>query len=103
MPYDIQSIKHEDILSVYSGKDGHCCCGCAGTHSYNSFHVKEANKSRGYGGCEDEVNDRAIQRILNIVKKNVDKVEFNEEEFIGVTIGKRMYNIYLTLDTQKRY
>ena len=103
MPYDIKSITQDDILTAYSGRDGACCCGCAGKYRYNSLHVEEANKNRGYGGCEEEVNDPAIKRILNIVKKNADKIEFNEQEFIGVTIGKRLYNIYLTLEAQKRY
>lgn len=60
----------DDVRSVYSGKAGKCCCGCAGKHSYNPAHVKEATKDRGYSIDENEINARQVKRVLNIIKAN---------------------------------
>jgi hypothetical protein len=60
------------IRSVYSGRNGKCCCGCAGKHSTEA---------------------RQITRILNLVKKN--PTEFVTNEFVSTVVGKRVYIAYL--------
>jgi DEAD/DEAH box helicase domain-containing protein len=65
----VEDLKVEDVISVYSGKDGACCCGCSGTHSYNSAYKDLASKRRGYEVKDNEVKDREVKRILNIIKR----------------------------------
>ena len=60
------------VRSVYSGRNGKCCCGCAGKHSTEA---------------------REITRILNLVKKN--PTEFVTNEFVSTVVGKRVYIAYL--------
>jgi len=52
------------VMSVYTGRDGACCCGCAGTHRYNSTMVEAAGKDRGYPVTQEEVNDKQVLRVL---------------------------------------
>jgi|SRR5882672_7491400 len=99
MKHDIQNIKHDQIMKVYSGKDGKCSCGCAGKYSYNSKYVTEGSKDRGYEVSHDEVNDKQITRVLNTIKKNEDDIDFDESEFVSVVVGERCYVAYF-LPTQ---
>lgn len=61
----------ENIKSVYSGKDGKCCCGCAGKHS------------------EDQKQKTRIVNILN--KDENTKVE---DYGAYTVIGNRLYIAY---------
>lgn len=92
---EIKELEIKDIISVYSGKDGFCCCGCSGNHYYNSNLVKEASKNRGYQVGNDEINDKMVKRVLNIFKKtSVKDIDF-EEAFYATVVGNRLYIIYL--------
>lgn len=51
----------ENVMRVYSGKAGHCCCGCSGEHVYNSKFVEEAGS--------EKVSDQAVKRIVSSIKK----------------------------------
>lgn len=85
----------DDVMSVYSGKAGACCCGCSGNYRYNSKHVNRAGKSRGYEVSADEVNDRQVKRVLNIVKKNVSGVsQVGEGLVFEATVDNRYYMVH---------
>jgi hypothetical protein len=91
---DIQTLTPADVLSVYSGKNGRCCCGCSGKHSYNSASIAEATEHRGYAVTSDEVNDRQITRVLRLIQAEGDKVE-DGGNYISVEVGARLYVAYL--------
>lgn len=92
----------DDVLSVYSGKDKKCCCGCSGKHSYSSKFVVEAGLNRGYDVKSEEVSDAQITRVLNIIKKNSEIAEFAYDH-VAVVVGARIYIAYLaTEETMSR-
>jgi len=78
--------------SVYSGKAGKCCCGCAGKHYYASASRDEAGSDRGYPVRDEEVSDRMVSRVLKILEETPG-VE-HEDEFDSVVIGNRLYVAY---------
>lgn len=92
--FDIQSLVPGDILSVYRGKAGRCCCGCAGKHSYASKTREIAGKGRGYAISDDEVNDKAIVRILRKVQANEEKAVIDESSHVAVKEGSRLFVVY---------
>jgi hypothetical protein len=88
-------------MSVYSGKIG-CCCGCNGKHSYNSKHIDAASAYRGYKVEPNEVNDKQITRVLNLLRANVSKVEFYDGSsgfcsHFSFQTETRSYVVYMTL------
>ena len=85
-------ITHKDIVSVYSGLAGRCCCGCVGKHSYASAHSEWAGKNRGYAVNGDAINDRSVKIISNKVLKNPN-VE-HEDDHSHVEIGNRLLIVY---------
>lgn len=96
-------IKINDVMSVYSGINGQCCCGCAGKHTYASQHQKIASKNRGYEVDDEEVSDRTVKLIVNKMNKYLaitgNKPEFTTKkmlkELVSIVIGKRLYIAYL--------
>lgn len=84
------------VLSVYSGKNGACCCGCSGKHYYNSALKEEAGKDRGYEVDDDEVNDKMIKKVINILKGKAPSGQIEADcNFISTVIGERLYIAYL--------
>lgn len=72
------TIDFSKVKSVYSGKAGKCCCGCAGTHS----------KNKG-----------SITRVINKLKSESLIEEFKENintSFVSVTINERWYIAYFS-------
>ena len=66
----------EKINHVYSGRDGKCCCGCAGTHSRSP---------------------RTIKTILRKMEKlSIDKISYN---CFSAVIGDRLYIAYVDKPT----
>jgi hypothetical protein len=88
MTHNVKTLTTDQIRSVYSGRANHCNCGCAGIHRYNS---KFANSPH------ELINDKQITRVLNAIKKNEDKIDSNEDEYVSVTVGNRTYIAYLEL------
>ncbi|MGH7974864.1 MAG: hypothetical protein ACREBR_05015 [bacterium] len=86
------NLELSQVLSVYSGINGRCCCGCAGKHFYASAQVQEAGKSRGYEVAPEEVSDKMIKKVYNILKTAVD-VETGDNNFSTV-VGNRLYVVY---------
>lgn len=86
-----------NVMSVYSGVDGKCCCGCAGKHTYASAHVDEGSKNRGYKVNPWEVNDRVVKGVFNKVMKNFSPTNERDYEWPGgvsVVIGTRLHIVY---------
>lgn len=68
-------IKIEKVKSVYSGKDGKCCCGCAGKHS------------------DDQKQKTRIVNILNNAR--CADVDWDDNGVYAATvIGSRVYIAY---------
>lgn len=95
----VAKLDFDNVLSVYSGKDGHCCCGCSGKHYYRSNYREEAGKVRGYEVSDDEVSDKMVRKIWNIVMDaaQAGTAEWDDQyrEFATAVIGKRQYIVYL--------
>lgn len=87
------TLEARDIQSVYSGKPNKCCCGCAGKHSYNSLHQKAASKSRGYKVEDDDVNDRQVARVLDIIKASGESLVVGSNNLSAIVNG-RLYIAY---------
>ncbi len=85
----------ETTVSVYSGKDGKCCCGCAGTYRYNSRLVATGSANRGYEVTADEINDAQVTRVLRaIAEGDVSGLEFGDNHVARVVNG-RLFVAYL--------
>jgi hypothetical protein len=95
----MEQINLSKVQSVYSGKAGACCCGCAGKHTYAKATQAAAGKYRGYAVGDEECNDRVVKLIVNKMNKNPDvKKEFGMAGhiFYSVEVGQRLYVAYLT-------
>lgn len=66
---DRPEINTDKVASVYSGRVGACCCGCAGVHTYASKHVRWSGRYRGYSIVKSEVNDRIVKLIAGKVSR----------------------------------
>lgn len=93
-----------NVVSVYSGVAGMCCCGCSGKHTYSTTHRQYADKERGYPHpiTDDEVNDGVVKRIINKMN-NAAKLGTTVEAIapgcLTMTVGKRLYIAYLKAAT----
>ena len=98
----ILTVTKADVRSVYSGRPG-CCCGCRGDHRYNSQHVKEASKHRGYRIEPTEVNDAQVTRVLNRLK-DVARVDPTSIQYEATYASLEQYNrlliVYFTNTAQ---
>lgn len=78
----------DSIESVYSGKDGKCCCGCAGTHRYNSKHARHDHE-------RDSINDKQVAKVLRVVQDGVALGETTvEDTHAWRVVGTRLYIAY---------
>jgi hypothetical protein len=88
--------KADFVRSVYSGKNGKCCCGCAGKHRYASALREEASKDRGYEVKDDEVNDRQVAKVVAIM--NDRSIPFEKDglqsDYVAKVVGNRLYIAY---------
>lgn len=94
---NLLSLTPADVASVYSGRDGKCCCGCSGNHRYSSARATVESTRRGYEITPDEVNDRQVAKVLRIVQENAERAEFSDEyrTFYSLVLGERLYIVYL--------
>lgn len=90
----MNDVKLEGIMSVYSGRNERCCCGCSGKHTYASAHQKAAGKHRGYAVTDDEVSDRSVKIVFNKFIKNAGNVEFHKDSHAALVIGTRFHVLY---------
>jgi len=66
-----EPIKVESVTSVYSGKNGKCCCGCTGKHYTASAHRDLRSKTRGYPVGDDEISDKMVKKVVRIVNEDL--------------------------------
>lgn len=94
---DIQALQVKDVLQVYVGRAGKCCCGCNGEHVYNSAHVELGTKTRGYAVTADEVDDEQVLHVLRTIQANASSLEdFTPgDDNIAVKIGRKVFIAYL--------
>jgi len=89
----IKALTPDHILSVYSGKDGKCCCGCSGKYSYHPKHQAEQSKRNGY---EVTANLNMVKRVLELLKtQEADAVDELSEDQLTFVIGGRLYMVML--------
>jgi hypothetical protein len=91
-------ITTEEISSVYIGRAGKCCCGCAGKYSFPSTVDREAaEKSRGYALDEKDISDRSVAFVMR--KLNVAIVAGTGIDdggcYVACEEGTRLYIVYL--------
>jgi len=88
----------DQIMSVYSGKKNHCCCGCAGKHTTASAHRELRSARRGYAITDDEVSDRSVKTIYNkvlaAINTNEPSVKF-DGDYISYENDTRLYILYI--------
>jgi hypothetical protein len=80
------------VQSVYSGRDGRCCCGCSGTHKTASAFRAAHSKSRGYPVRDEEVSDRSVKLICNKINAAGGGEECSNHYF--AVVGDRLYIAY---------
>ncbi len=69
-------------------------CGCNGKYKYSSANdLKVASKNRGYEVTPDEVNDRQVSRVLNILKEHKSECEYSDT-YVYLEIGKKCWAVY---------
>jgi len=69
-------IKREDVLMVYTGKNG-CMCGCLGRYRYTKESSVLAQANRGYACEAKEINEAQVTRVLKLIA-TLDNVEVSE-------------------------
>ena len=100
MSFDVEQLVVADVASVYSGRDGKCCCGCAGQHFYPRANQSTADQRGG------KVNDAMVARVLDIIKRApADALDhgpllcgasrISDHNHVSVAIGTRLYVVYL--------
>lgn len=101
---NIQDVKTEQVMSVYAGRAGKCCCGCAGKHSYNSAHVEVASKYRGYEVTPDDVDDRMVLRVLRLVQsvQAAGPLLDDGPDIYSAEIGKTLYIVRMLPQESKQ-
>lgn len=93
MFHDFTEVQLNDVQSVYSGKDGKCCCGCSGNRWYAFEHREAASASHGYD-ISDRINNAQVARVFNLLKRNVGDVEKVCGTCFCLTQGDRLYIVY---------
>ena len=79
----------DQVVSVYSGINGRCCCGCSGKYSYAKAYQEQGSKKRGYPVQDDEVSDRSVRLIVG--KMNAAGIESEGYDTFSAVVGNRLY------------
>ena len=92
----LSAFTKETTVSVYSGKNGKCCCGCSGNHRLNSRHYAVGDTRHGYAVTADEINDAQITRVLRTITAATvaSELEFGDNHVARVVNG-RLFVAYL--------
>jgi hypothetical protein len=86
-------IDHTKIQSVYSGRNGRCCCGCAGKHTYASAFQLSAGIMRGYAVEDKEVRNATVKLICNKINA-AGPIESKSGDHFYAIVGDRLYVAY---------
>ena len=77
----------ENVASVYSGKIGTCCCGCAGTHT-------RASTMKGTKEAHYVFDDAKVKRTWNKVFGGKYGAPTVEGSHAYIEIGRRLHVVY---------
>jgi len=92
-------IKLQDISCVYVGKPEFCMCGCAGKYYYTTLHTDWSAGNRGYKIDKNEVNDKKVQKVFDIMAlQPFGNIEIIEGHIFTAVIDNRQVTIYLKED-----
>jgi len=94
MSRKLKDFNINQVMAVYSGKDGACCCGCSGNYYYNPSFIEEGIQHRGYTITEDEINLSMVSKILNMMKKT-NAQETDRSGVFHYIKGKKLYMVIL--------
>ena len=83
----------KDVLSVYVGRIGKCCCGCSGKHTYNPDHREEGSANRGYTVGPEECDIIDIRHVLGLVQEAAAVAEFGVNN-ISIETATRVFVVY---------
>jgi hypothetical protein len=88
-------IKIEDIVQVYSGRNGACFCGCSGIHRYPASMREEGAEHRGYALDDKDINDRHVNMVVDIINagRNGDGIE-TTAVYVSRVIDDKIYVAY---------
>jgi hypothetical protein len=95
MSKQLADLTSEDLVSVYNGKIGACCCGCSGVHTY--MDAAEGAAARGYAVRPEEVNPAEVGRILRKIQTHAAQATIDDgrdQPLWWVELGRRWYIAY---------
>jgi hypothetical protein len=95
--HKVTRLNVEHVASVYSGRNGKCCCGCAGKHSYASRHRFWASSNRGYAVDSNEVSDRSVKTIVNKMMKAGNMKLSRSGDHVYTVVDNRLYVAYFAM------
>jgi len=78
----LQSLTPAQVVTAYSGKDGKCCCGCAGTHYDARQDPKHLTQTT-----------RILRQVQLLAAEGVE-VDFSSS-YVAAVKGTRLYIVYL--------
>lgn len=94
---DVPVVDVDDVVSVYSGQTGACCCGCSGKHSYASKYRARGGVERGYKLQDSDISDLTVKRIVGKINRSyVSEPQTTSlcAQYMTTVIGKRLYIAY---------
>jgi hypothetical protein len=72
----LQPLNVNDVVSVYEGEAGTCCCGCAGEHFYNPALLQQIAEYVSEGLLiqpkPEQFNQEKVAFITEFVKRHID-------------------------------
>lgn len=81
-------IQVSEVASVYSGRDGKCCCGCAGKHYHRAGQATDSYQT---------VNNGQVTRVLRLFAANPELVEYEAgSNHAALVLGTRLHIVYFT-------
>lgn len=92
---NVQELKPSDVLTVYSGRAGKCCCGCSGKHYVNPDYRAEAAEEQGYAVDDEDCSKGMITRVLNILRNApIDQLDVSPN-YVAFETDTRLSVAYL--------
>ena len=85
------TLTSDNVISIYSGRAGACCCGCKGEHATTEVNAGIAEKSNGYPMPVNEVLFDSVLRRLNATPAEC----IAEDGLVYREIGGRVFIAYL--------
>ena len=85
----------KQILQVYSGLDGKCCCGCAGRYWYGTGKANSVARDNGYAPSPEDCSDRMVAKVIRLINEApIEELEITDS-YLARVIGARLYIAYL--------